>query len=152
TGWPLSFIYGALPSRDREPMWSAPVDPGVGIPPGHVAIDLAASAAPEAGGDLARIELSAAGELAGSIAQLVERVLRTEQILWQREAELAAGVPLVSRPQEQEHLATRLQSVLKGGAQAIGCEAAALYLLDESTAHLNLRAMWNLPRERCTAP
>lgn len=152
TGWPLTFLPGALPSGDREPMWSAPVDPGVGIPPGHVAIDLTSSAAPEVGGDVARIDLAGASELAGSIAHLVERVLRTEQILWQREAELAAGVPLVSRPQEQEHLAARLQSVLQGGALAIGCEAAALYLVDENTTHLNLRSMWNLPSERCTAP
>ena len=65
---------------------------------------------------------------------------------------LAAGVPIIVRPGEEKHLAARLQAVLRGGAQAVGCHAAALYLLDESTSHLKLRSSWGLPPERLTDP
>ncbi len=45
-------------------------------------------------------------------------------------------------------MAHRLESVLRGGAEAIGCQAAALYLLDDATSHLKLRAAWQLPKSR----
>src|SRR5262249_30680354 len=66
--------------------------------------------------------------------------------------ELAAGVPVASRQGEEPHLAERLEAVLKGGAEAVGCQAAGLYLLDEATSELKLRAVWRLPEERLLAP
>jgi serine phosphatase RsbU (regulator of sigma subunit) len=78
--------------------------------------------------------------------------VHTRHALWQREAELAAGVPLVPHADEQQHLAARLQSVLKGGAEAVGCQAAALYLLDEATSELKLRSSWGLPPQKMTEP
>jgi serine phosphatase RsbU (regulator of sigma subunit) len=89
-----------------------------------------------------------ASSLSGMLGELVE----TRTALWQREAELAAGVPLVPRPDEQQHLAERLRAVLKAGAEAVGCQAAALYLLDEATTELKLRSSWGLPSDRLTAP
>ncbi len=71
---------------------------------------------------------------------------------WQREAELAAGAPDISRPPQQRHLAKRLGAVLKGGAEAIGGDAAAVYLLDEATTCLKLRWSWGLPQERFANP
>ena len=57
------------------------------------------------------------------------------------------------------HLADRLEAVLRGGAQAVGCQAAALYLLDDGTSQLKLRAAgacpwidWLLRRGRCKGP
>ena len=72
--------------------------------------------------------------------------------LWEREAELAAGVPVAARPDDEQHLARRLAAVLKGGADAVGCQAAALYVLDETTTTLKLRASHNLPEERLLEP
>jgi sigma-B regulation protein RsbU (phosphoserine phosphatase) len=40
--------------------------------------------------------------------------------------------------------------VLRGGAQATRCHAAAVYLLDSATTELKLRAAYGLPRERLT--
>jgi sigma-B regulation protein RsbU (phosphoserine phosphatase) len=37
---------------------------------------------------------------------------------------------------------------LKAGAQAVNCQAAAAYLLDESTKQLKLRSCWGLPKRR----
>lgn len=86
--------------------------------------------------------------LAQAIGDLVTEMHRTQSTVWQREAELAAGIPVTLRPDEQHQLASRLESVLRGGAEAIGCQAAALYLLDDATSHLKLRAAWRLPKSR----
>ena len=96
----------------------------------------------------ARCSQEAAQDLAAAIADLLQELHQTRCALWQREAELAAGVPVMPHPDEQTHLAERLESVLKAGAQAVGCQAAAIYLLDDATRKLKLRACWGLPRSR----
>ena len=90
--------------------------------------------------------------LAGSIADLLGELLQTRRALWQREAELAAGVPLVPHREEEKHLAARLEAVLRAGAEAVGGDAIALYLLDEATTELKLRCSWGLPFDRLAAP
>ena len=42
--------------------------------------------------------------LAESLAGLLGELYRTRNALWQREAELAAGVPVVQHSQEEQHL------------------------------------------------
>jgi phosphoserine phosphatase RsbU/P len=97
-------------------------------------------------------DFSAWEDLASSIRQIVQNLQQTRVALWHREAELAAGVPVTMHPDEQQHLAVRLEAVLKAGAQAVGCQAAAAYLLDESSRHLKLRACWGLPTSRFLDP
>jgi phosphoserine phosphatase RsbU/P len=99
-----------------------------------------------------KVSRDSARKLAGSIADLLSELLETRQALWQREAELAAGVPLVPQREDQEHLATRLEAALRAGAEAVGGDAIALYLLDEATTELKLRSSWGLPFDRLTAP
>ena len=74
--------------------------------------------------------------------------------LWQREAELAAGVPLVLHEDDPDapQFCERLEAVLRGGAEAGGCQAAGLYLLDPATTELKLRSSWGLPRKRLAEP
>jgi len=100
----------------------------------------------------AHCDREAAEELAGSIADLLEELHQSQYALWQREAELAASVPVTPHPDEQTHLAERLENVLKAGAQAVGCQASAVYMLDEATRKLKLRACWGLPRSRFAEP
>jgi phosphoserine phosphatase RsbU/P len=90
--------------------------------------------------------------LAGSIGELLSELLDTRRALWQREAELAAGVPLIPHREEEKHLAARLEAVLRAGAEAVGGNASALYLLDEATTELKLRCSWGLPFDRLVAP
>jgi hypothetical protein len=149
TGWALRYVPGREPTLDPDLMWSAPVDPGVGITPGHFRIDLGGPALSECG---PRLDLESAVGLAGSIAALACTLLQTRHALWQREAELAAGVPLVSTPQDGLHLAERLEGALKAASQAIHAEAAGLYLLDAGTTELKLRSCWGLPKTRLTEP
>ena len=97
-------------------------------------------------------EFQAWEDLASSLSQVVQHLCATRRALWHREAELAAGVPVTMHPDEQQHLAARLEAVLKAGAQAVGCQAAAAYLLDEASRHLKLRACWGLPKSRFLEP
>jgi serine phosphatase RsbU (regulator of sigma subunit) len=98
------------------------------------------------------IDPDAAQSLAGSIADLLGELLQTRTVLQQREAELAAGVPIVPHREDEKHLATRLEAVLRAGAEVVGGAAAAMYLLDEATSELKLRSSWGLPFDRLTAP
>jgi len=86
--------------------------------------------------------------MAEATAELLGELEKTRYTLWQREAELAAGCPVMPRADEEAHLAERLESTLRCGGEAIDCDAAALYLLDDETRVLKLRAAWNLPSER----
>jgi len=107
------------------------------------------------GGSLAAapaIEPGRARRLAAAVAELLGELAATRGALWQREAELAACVPVVPRGEGDRQLAARLEATLRAGAEAVGADAAALYLLDESTSHLKLRSAWGLPFDRFTAP
>lgn len=145
TGWSLRNLTGGAKPRDMEVLWSAPVEPGSKPAPGqlHVGVAVVKGEAPPGATDL-----TAAAELAAVIAKLWRDVQQTRQSLRRREAELAAGVPLISRQDGQRHLADRLEHVLRGGAEILGCHAAALYLLDEATTELKLRSSWGLPQAR----
>ena len=92
-----------------------------------------------------RSDWQAAERMAGSIAELVNELVAARHALWQREAELATAVPVTQHENESAHLAARLEATLQAGAQAIKCDSAALYLLDEATSQLKLRAAWGLP-------
>ena len=98
------------------------------------------------------MSLAVAGNLAGAVGKLWGELLAARRALWQREAELAAGVPLTLSDEESPQLGERLEAVLRGGAEAVGCQAAALYLLDPATTELKLRSSWGLPHQRFTAP
>jgi hypothetical protein len=99
-----------------------------------------------------RIKAPAARELAGALAATMAELVSAQHALRQREAELSVAVPVVSSPAEQEQFAGRLEAVLKSGSVVVGCQAAGLYLLDESTTELKLRAAWGLPRGRLAEP
>lgn len=148
TGWSLQYVARPSQSVSNDLLWSAPVNPGVGVTPGLFRLDPPSK--PDS--DSPSADPEAAQELAGALGGMLGELLRTRQSLWHREAELAAGVPLVPHPEEQQHLAARLQAVLKGGAEAVEGHAAALYLLDETTSQLKLRSCWGLPSERYTDP
>jgi serine phosphatase RsbU (regulator of sigma subunit) len=149
TGWSLRNLTGDARAEDVEVLWSAPVEPGADGSPGHLRVGVAVvsgeSTAPQT-------DLSAAADLAAAIARLWRELNQTREALRQREADLAAGVPVVPQSDAGRHLADRLERVLRGGAEAIGCDAASLYLLDEGTTELKLRASWGLPVGRLKSP
>jgi len=149
TGWSLQYQPGPDSSQPTGLRWSAPVNPGVGATLRHLRLEPVGK---DGDGSPPTIDAKAVRHLASALEDLVGEFQQTRHALWQREAELAAGVPLVPQPDETQHLAARLQAVLKGGAQAVGCEGAALYLLDEATTVLKLRSCWGLPQDRLLEP
>ena len=143
TGWPLTYSPDNRSQNNFNLMWSAPADPGVGNSLGLFRIFDCSR-----GGQMPRTELEPACELAGAAARLWAELVATRRALRSREAELAAGIPLVTHRDEIGQLAARLEGVLRAGAEAVDCQAAGLYVLDEGTSQLKLRASWGLPLRR----
>lgn len=159
TGWSLEYASGPSSQKQftqkqstrasSDPRWSTPVGSDLGVSAGHLIMDLSVAAADD---EIPHIDCQAARNLAASLGQMLGELHDTQHSLWEREAELAAGVPLVAMGNEEQHLAARLEAVLEGGAEAVNAQAAALYLLDEGTSELKLRSSWGLSRDRLTKP
>lgn len=140
TGWHLDYREHESSAGDRRSMPPGNGTPGNGMgEAGHFVLAASSADAPP---------LEKVQPLAQAVGYLVDQLLEAQAAVWQREAELAAGIPVTLRPEDQRTLAHRLEAVLRGGAEAIGCQAAALYLLDDATSHLKLRAAWQLPKDR----
>jgi phosphoserine phosphatase RsbU/P len=148
TGWPLRYVPEPEPSEPLDLLWSAPVNPGVGETPGHLRIDFCGSSTVY---ESMRSDWHAVERMAGALGELVNELFAARRALRDREADLAAAVPVKQHADEQRHLADRLDATLRAGAQGIGCQAAALYLLDDATSELKLRAAWGLPLDRFAA-
>ncbi|MDX1963313.1 MAG: SpoIIE family protein phosphatase [Pirellulales bacterium] len=148
TGWSLRYVAELKPTV--ELLWSAEVCPGVDPASGYLRIDLDHAASLD---DLRkRMPLESAEKLAECLLRQLRREWELRTALWEREAELATAIPVVARSPDSAQLATRLQSLLQSLARALGCRAAAFYLLDDATTELRLRSAWGLPPERCVQP
>lgn len=143
TGWRIA---PGAPATKTNLTSSAPDNPGVGASPGHSRIVLQPVT-----GAAHRIPRAAAESLAAEMAALLEQFGAVGSALREREAELASHVPVAARRDELS-LGVRLERLLQSAASAADCQAAALYLLDDATTELKLRAGWNLPLDRYLAP
>ena len=150
TGWSLRYEAGPEPNDRNNLTWFAPVNPGVGTALGHLRLDPIDSNSART--KRKPVSVATARDMAAAVARMVDELMEMRHALWQREAELAAGVPLIPHLEEEGHLAERLQAVLQAGAESLDCQAAALYLLDEATTELKIRSSWGLPFDRLTAP
>ncbi|MEQ8785852.1 MAG: SpoIIE family protein phosphatase [Pirellulaceae bacterium] len=151
TGWTLRF--DQQPPDAQGVAWTAPVVLPDGKNVGHVAVATPSrDAALPADAARSTVDLAQIEPLALALGRMKAETDQLRRAVREREADLAAGVPVVVRGGEEKHLATRLESVLKGGAEAVGCDGAALYLLDDATSELKMRAVWGLPEERLLAP
>lgn len=91
--------------------------------------------------------------LVSELGDFAKEARHLRRLLVAREAELATAIPVVVNVgNDALKLAQRLQAVLQGGAAAIGCSSAGLYLLDEATEFLHLRSQWNLRDEQWLVP
>jgi putative methionine-R-sulfoxide reductase with GAF domain len=143
TGWQLDCQVGPLPARG-EPIRAIP---GLfGDKPGQMyRVRIPEASSPGSTDPLAR-------DLAQAIADILTELQATRGALQQREAELAAVVPVVARRRDEADFNHRLQAILRGTVDGLRGQAAALYLLDETTTELKLRAHWGLPSLRFVQP
>ncbi len=107
---------------------------------------------PETSRDAPALAAPAVERLADLLTSYHHRLSAAYQALREREAELATAIPLSVLDDEGVHLAQRLEWVLQAGAEALDCQAAALYLLDDATQTLKLRVAWGLPPHRLVEP
>jgi len=98
------------------------------------------------------VTLEHADDLLKKIEGLVNRLEAAEQAVRRQEAELATGVSVSRRPDEQEELADRLEAILASATNSIRATACAVYLLDETTSELKLRSRYGLPVSRLSNP
>lgn len=153
TGWSLQYQQ----QEDASGMRPQPTaDPAAAVPVLDQAQQLLGEfllqQAPTTSQEIPEIDLSAAKQLATAISGLVSTLEQARETVWKQEAELAASIPVSVRKDEETHLAARLESILRCGAEAIGCQAAAAYLLDDDTRYLKLRSCWGLPTQRLLDP
>lgn len=121
-----------VPGSDARSAQSLWLEPARGISPTCRAIDIAC--------------------LGEAIFGLLADLHSARTTIWQREAELATHIPVVIPCDDEAKLAKRLAAVLRGTAEAIGCQAAGLYVLDDATTELKLRSAWGLPTSRLSEP
>ena len=107
----------------------------------------ASVAVPEPNASKAPTE-EAARKLAAALHEIADQRRSALEALRQREAELATAIPVVLRRDGGDELVRRLEAVLRDAAAMLNCFAGAVYMLDDDTSQLKLRAGWGLPSER----
>lgn len=94
-------------------------------------------------------EIIALAESCVEVMQLLQDALAA---LHSREAELAAAIPVTANAERGDQLAKKLASTLQVGAQSLHMQAAAVYLLDESTTALKMRSSFGFAKEKLLEP
>jgi sigma-B regulation protein RsbU (phosphoserine phosphatase) len=93
-----------------------------------------------------------AEQLALAASDLARRLEQIQAAYRTQEAELAVTSTPTGTPDQSGRLLERLERLLKHAAAATGCDAAGLYLLDNDTTTLKLRASYGLPADRIAVP
>lgn len=102
--------------------------------------------------ELPSVPMDRAQQLLSAIERLVDRLESAEETVRRQEGELTTSVGLSANQDRNRETADRLESILESTARAIGANAAAIYLLDEETTSLKMRACIGLPKSRLTLP
>ncbi len=94
----------------------------------------------------------AAWELLQQIDSLVQGLNQAEKTIQRQEAQLATALGVSIRKDESEVLAGRLRESLHRASELTGSDAAAVYLLDDSTSELKMRSCWGMPTTALAKP
>lgn len=93
-----------------------------------------------------------AWQLFEQIDALVQQVNSLERTVRQQEAQLATGLGVGVKKDEAEILASRFSESLHRAVELTGSDAAALYLLDDTTSQLKMRACWGMSTAALAKP
>lgn len=115
---------------------------------GFDAINLLPAVTTEGLEDLPMVSKSAATRLAQSAEQLTNELRQNRDAMRRQAAELASRASILSHQSDHDRLANGIEKTLADAAAACGCDAAAMYLLDDETQYLNARAVFGLPPTR----
>lgn len=103
-------------------------------------------------GDATVTSEDTAWALLAQIDALVQSLNSAEQAIKHQEAQLASSVGVNIRADESELLAAKLQETLHRAAAQTASDAAAIYLLDDSTSMLKMRSCWGLSSSSLSKP
>lgn len=95
---------------------------------------------------------AAAWKLFEQIDGLVQQLRDSERAITLQEAQLATSLGVSVRKEESENLASRLAETLHRVVSQTGSDAAAIYLLDDTTSELKMRSCCGLPTNALTKP
>ncbi|MCC6508963.1 MAG: SpoIIE family protein phosphatase [Pirellulaceae bacterium] len=94
-----------------------------------------------------------AWSLLESLNNLVCKLKQCEDAVARQEAELAAGLSVtVSEPSTEESLYATIVEALERAAIASGSDAAAVYLLDDTTSTLKMRGCYGMSKNNLAKP
>ncbi|MEC8558316.1 MAG: SpoIIE family protein phosphatase [Planctomycetota bacterium] len=83
---------------------------------------------------------------------LIQKLKEAETTIELQEAQLATSLGVSIRPEEAELLAERLKESLQRACEQTVSDAAAIYLLDDTTSELKMRAAIGLSSDALTQP
>ncbi len=106
----------------------------------------------ESANDQPAVTMNAAQQLARAAQELSSRFEKAQEAFRTQEAELAATSTPIGTDDQPSRIRVRLEKILLTAMKATGCAAAGLYLLDNDTTQLKLRASQGLPADRLLAP
>ena len=101
----------------------------------------------EMNSEIAVSKLSAT-RLAEAANGLVRELETNREKLRQQEVELAARAPILGTEAARQTLSKQIDAILQRAVTGTGCQAAAIYLLDEDTQQLHCRISHGLPSNR----
>lgn len=102
--------------------------------------------------DIALTSEDAAWSMMEQIDLLIGQLEQAESMVVRQEAQLATSLGVSIRHDESELLASRLVESLHRAAELTGSDAAALYLLDDTTSELKMRSCWGMPSSALAKP
>lgn len=142
TGFELFFDDQAECPNDS--LWSTPIVGSDPIPYGEIGIR------PGDAGEFASLHDTT--RLLDALSDMASELVASHSALAEREAELASNIPVIAAHDDGQFLQERLEAVLNGICDGLSSQAAAIYLLDESTSELKMRAQCGLPKSRLSCP
>lgn len=92
----------------------------------------------------------AAARLAESAAEIAKELCQTRDTIKRQGAELASHATRIGSQFDAVSIASQIERALCNAVEASGCQAAAMYVLDDETQYLKTRAVYGLPSQRLT--
>jgi hypothetical protein len=136
TGWTLTY---------RETETSRARRQGQGLLGAPIAATLAVDdLSPQLSENQRPLKRFACDALVESLNEILGELDRCREQIWQQNALLATGIPVTDGGDSAEKLAGLLQSILRAAIECVGCDAAALYILDDATRQLDLRSQFGI--------
>lgn len=152
TGWRLDRSHQASDAKSLSIKPNTLEDASSAVPRLLPAFDGAIAGDAETQNESPSVTRDLAEQLAVAATELSRKLEQAQKAYRSQEAELAVTATPTGTPDSSSRLLERLERLLRKAAEATGCDAAALYLMDNDTTSLKLRASFGLAADRIMQP